>query len=113
MNIKNILFRFFAATVLLWAVACEKPETEGGETGPDDGSEAAVTEINGTDISADNNLIGLVSDSSTGKGIPGVVVSDGYSVVKTDANGVYQFESSRYATTMFISILVLACCLIA
>lgn len=104
MNIKNILFRFFAATALLWAVACEKPENEGdnsdlgGETG------APVTEINGTDISSDNNLIGLVSDASTGKGIAGVAVSDGFSVVKTDANGVYQFESSRYASNVFISL---------
>ena len=104
MNIKNILFRFFAATALLWAVACEKPESEGDNTVPGDENGAPVTEINGTDISSDNNVIGLVSDSSTGKGIPGVVVSDGYSVVKTDANGVYQFESSRYASTMFISI---------
>lgn len=104
MNIKNILFRFFAATALLWAVACEKPESEGDNTVPGGETDAPVTEINGTEISSDNNLIGLVSDSSTGKGIPGVVVSDGYSVVKTDANGVYQFESSRYATNVFISI---------
>ena len=104
MNIKNILFRSFAATALLWAVACEKPEAEGGNTVPGGENGAPVTEINGTDISSDNNVIGLVSDSSTGKGIPGVVVSDGYSVVKTDANGVYQFEASRYASTMFISI---------
>lgn len=104
MNIRNILFRSFAATALLWAVACEKPEAEGGNTVPGGENGAPVTEINGTDISSDNNVIGLVSDSSTGKGIPGVVVSDGYSVVKTDANGVYQFEASRYASTMFISI---------
>ena len=104
MNIKNILFRSFAATALLWAVACEKPETEGGNSDLGGETDAPVTEINGTDISPDNNLIGLVSDASTGKGITGVVVSDGFSVVKTDANGVYQFESSRYASNVFISI---------
>lgn len=107
MNIKNILFRTFAATALIWAVACEKPEMgnegNGGNGGGQD-TPAATDEINGTKILGGNNLIGLVSNSSTGKGIPGVVVSDGYTVVKTDANGVYQFAGSRYAKSVFISL---------
>ena len=106
MNIKNILFRTFAATALIWAVACEKPEMEGGNTG-NGGSEqpgAQITEINGTTILADNNLVGLVSDSSTGKGIAGVAVSDGYTVCKTDNNGVYQFKANRYARSVYISL---------
>ena len=104
MSVKHILFRFFAATALFWAVACEKQGPDSENQGPDDTTDGAVTEINGTSISDANNLIGLISDSSTGKGIPGVVVSDGYTVIKTDANGVYQFESNRYAKTVFISI---------
>lgn len=107
MNVKNVLFRLFAATALFWAVACEKPEQPGtGNTVPDDSGVVTPSdsEINGTTIIEGNNLIGLVSDSSTGKGIPGVAVSDGFYVVKTDANGVYQFKCSRYATTVFISI---------
>lgn len=104
MNIKNILFRTFAATALFWAVACEKPDQPGTDTpNPDNGGTVAPTEINGTTILETNNLVGLISDSSTGKGIPGVVVSDGYSVVQTDANGVYQFKGSRYAMSVFIS----------
>ena len=105
MKITNILFRLFAATALFWAVACEKPEPDGGITDPDkENTGAETSEINGTVISEGNNLIGLVSDSGTGKGIPGVAVSDGFTVVKTDENGVYQFEASRYAQTVFISI---------
>ena len=105
MKITNILFRLFAATALFWAVACEKPEPDSGTTDPDNGiTDTGTSEINGTKIQEGNNLIGLVSDSTSGKGIEGVVVSDGFSVVKTDGNGVYQFESSRYAQTVFISI---------
>ncbi len=50
--------------------------------------------INNSYIEPGNNMVGLIKDSSTGKGIPGVVVSDGYSTVATDANGVYQFAAS-------------------
>lgn len=103
MNIKNILFRTFAATALIWAVACEKPEMN-DENGGGDSPAVEINVINGTSIEEGNNLVGLVSDSSTGKGIEGIAVSDGYSVVKTDKNGVYQFESNRYARYVFISI---------
>ena len=106
MTFKNILFRTFLATALFWAVACEKPEPENGGTNPDnsDVEIPGTSEINGTAILEGNNLVGLISDSSTGKGIAGVAVSDGYSVVKTDNNGVYQFAGSRYAKTVFISL---------
>lgn len=107
MSVKHILFRFFAATALFWAVACEKPEQP--ENGSDDSGNSSVippadTEINGTTILDGNTLVGLVSDANTGKGISGVAVSDGYTVVKTDENGVYQFAGSRYAQTVFISL---------
>lgn len=107
MNIRNILFRTFAATALFWAVACEKPDQPGTSNTDPDGSGVVTpsdSEINGTTIIEGNNLIGLVSDSNSGKGIAGVAVSDGYSVVKTDINGVYQFKGSRYATAVFISL---------
>ena len=105
MNLKNILFRTFAATALFWAVACEKPEANNGnEDGVTDSGIPESGEINGTFIEEGNNAIGLVSDSNTGKGIPGVAVSDGFSVIKTDGNGVYQFKASKFAKTIFISI---------
>ena len=103
MNIKNILFWLFAGTALFCAVACEQAGVDDCG-GPNAGDDVVYTEINGTNLAEENTLVGLVSDSGTGKGIPGVVVSDGFSVVKTDANGVYQFPASRYAKTVFISI---------
>ena len=50
------------------------------------------TEINGTAILNSSDTAGLISNASTGAGIPGVAVSDGYQVVVTDANGVYQMQ---------------------
>lgn len=104
MKIKNILFWIFAATALFWAVACEKPDPNSANGDPNSGEDVTYTEINGTSLSEQNTLVGLVTDSSTGKGISGVVVSDGFSVTKTDANGVYQFPASRYAKTVFLSV---------
>ena len=49
-----------------------------------------------------NNVYGVVS--CDGKGIAGVVVSDGYEVVQTDADGVYQFRSDKYHGYVFISV---------
>ncbi len=70
--------------------------------GTDDGSDIpepnmvppVLTEdaINGTAILGSSDVAGLIKDSSTGLGIPGVAVSDGYSFVVTDANGVYQMQ---------------------
>lgn len=39
-----------------------------------------------------------------GRGVPGVVVSDGYEVVCTDSNGVYQMASKKKCGYVFISI---------
>lgn len=59
--------------------------------------------INGTALIEGNDLVGLVFDSTTGKGIAGVVVSDGYDCVATDANGVYQFKSNSLSRVVYIS----------
>lgn len=47
---------------------------------------------------------GKVTDSSTGQGIPGVVVSDGYNCVKTDASGAYSLEARAVARTVQITV---------
>ncbi len=59
--------------------------------------------INGTELVEGNDLVGLISDKSTGKGIPGVIVSDGYDCVATDANGVYQFKSNSLTRIIYYS----------
>ena len=59
--------------------------------------------INGTAILSTNNTAGLISDASTGQGIPGVAVSDGYHVVVTDANGVYQMQRDTRCRKIYYS----------
>lgn len=57
-----------------------------------------IAEINGTVIHSGYTIAGLVTDN-TGKALPGIHVSDGYDIVVTDGNGVYQIranELSRY-----------------
>ena len=46
-----------------------------------------------TPIEEGNNLYGVVTDPS-GAPVEGIVVSDGFSCVSTDANGVYQMPQS-------------------
>lgn len=59
--------------------------------------------LNGTELNEDMNLRGLITDNS-GNPVPGVAVSDGYDVVITDENGVYQFAAHQDARLLSISI---------
>ena len=77
-----------------------KPDPQPDPTPDPDPSKPS---INGTELIEGNDLVGLVYDGSTAKGIPGVVVSDGYDCVATDANGVYQFKSNSLTRVVFIS----------
>lgn len=74
-------------------------------TPPDPGPEPQddTKKLNGTELIDGNDLVGLVYDVSTGKGIPGVTVTDGYDCVATDANGVYQFKSNKLTRVVYIS----------
>ena len=89
--------RLIAILLCLTAVfACKK--TEQPHVQPH------TTGLNGTPLVSGNNLIGIISDAKTGKGIPGVVVSDGYDCVTTDRNGVYQFKSNSRSRIVYYSI---------
>ena len=80
-----------AATLML---ACSNDKSGGR-----DGGDGIETEVNGTQLDGNTTLYGLVTDTS-GNPVPGVVVSDGYGCVETDANGVYQME--RYKKARFV-----------
>jgi len=60
--------------------------------------------INGTRTSLSNNLVGLVKDSRTGKGIAGVPVTDGYTFTVTDKNGVYQFTADEKCRNVYYTL---------
>lgn len=66
--------------------------------------EPSFDTINGTAIDANNTRVGLITDASTGAGIPGVPVTDGYSYTHTDAHGVYQFVAHANARCVYISL---------
>ena len=91
MKTKIMLLCCMAATLML---ACSNDKSGGH-----DGDEGVETEVNGTQLDGNTTLYGLVTDTS-GNPIPGVVVSDGYGCVTTDANGVYQME--RYKKARFV-----------
>lgn len=54
-------------------------------------------------IQPTSNLWGVIRDSE-GNPIPGVVVSDGYSCVRTDINGTYQMAANAAARTVNVTI---------
>lgn len=61
-------------------------------------------ELNGTPIQAGNNLIGIISNASTGEFLEGIPVTDGFHYVTTDSNGVYQMKADARASTVCYSL---------
>lgn len=99
---KNIYKIFFTAAIMIIMAACGGKSNTTPDT-PDNPDKPSNTEINGTTIAAGNNIIGLITDSSTGKGIAGVPVTDGFTYTVTDANGVYQMVANRYCRKVYYS----------
>ena len=66
--------------------------------------EADLSIINGTIISEESTHYGLVADASTGEGLSGVPVTDGYGYTLTDENGVYQFVANELCRAVYLSI---------
>ena len=60
--------------------------------------------INGTVIDESSTLYGVVRDNSTGKPLAGVPMTDGFTYVTTDANGVYQMKAHEQARCVYPSI---------
>ena len=62
------------------------------------------SEIAGTPILASSTAAGQITNAATGKGIPGIPVTDGYKYVQTDANGVYQMAANSKCRYIYISL---------
>lgn len=60
--------------------------------------------INGTVIDGNSTLYGVVRDNTTGKPLAGVPMTDGFTYVTTDANGVYQMVAHENARCVYPSI---------
>ena len=93
---------FTLLALLAWS--CDPkvdPDDPGSGDNPDD---TRVDVINGTQIQDGMNAVGLVSDATSGKGLAGIPVTDGYSYVLTDENGVYQMAANRYTRNVYLSV---------
>lgn len=83
--------------IIALLLSCSKEPSPGGTPSNDNS-------INGTELAEGINACGLIKDSSTGQGIPGVPVTDGYSYTVTDKNGVYQMVANRYCRNIYYSL---------
>ena len=72
------------------------------EDGKDNDAEDIT--LNGTMISDATTLYGIITDKQSGQAIENVVVSDGFSCVKSDKNGVYQIVRHDKSTMVYLSI---------
>ena len=98
---KSYLTVLFFAAALFAGAACEPIDPNDPNKGGKQNQR--LTELNGTAISEDANMIGIVKDSS-GNPLAGIPVTDGYTYVVTDENGVYQIAGSRYARKAYLSV---------
>lgn len=103
-RIKSLVSAFFLSFFLFSCVGPVDPTPGGPGDKPDPGKQTEdISVINGTEIQTGMNLVGLISDAKTGKGIAGVPVTDGYKYVLTDANGVYQLKGNRFSKNVYYS----------
>ena len=72
------------------------------EDGKDNDTEDIT--LNGTTISDATTLYGIITDKQSGQAIENVVVSDGFSCVKSDKNGVYQIVRHDNSTMVYLSV---------
>ena len=84
----------------------EQDKEDNKDDGKDDGKEETPQQIvvNGTTLADSTTLYGVVTNTQTGKGIKGIVVSDGFNCVTTDDNGVYQIVRNENCEMVNISI---------
>lgn len=68
------------------------------------GAKTKSASINGTKIQPSATLVGLITDTSSGKPVCGVPVTDGYTFTLTDANGVYQLVADDSARLVYYSL---------
>ena len=60
--------------------------------------------VNGTVINENSTLYGVVRDNATGRPLSGIPMTDGFTYVTTDANGVYQMVANEKARCVYPSV---------
>lgn len=87
------LYYLFLAVALLCGAACSSSDPEGEEPKPSTTTPSTP--------SNETILVGQITDASTGKGIAGVPVTDGYTFTTTDASGNYRLVANRYCRNVY------------
>lgn len=100
---KKILNIIGVAVLLAGFCACEKDDAPKGATTDQVLETLEGTSINGTKLEDGVDLAGVIKDDS-GHGIAGIAVTDGYTFVKTDANGVYQMKRNELSRKVYYTV---------
>ena len=79
----------------------DKDNEKEPETDPNGEWDKPQEVVNGTTLDPLSTLCGVVTDATSGAPIQGIVVSDGFTCVQTDENGVYQIAGDKNATMVF------------
>lgn len=97
---------FICVSLLAAALAgCSKDETAPvGDSKTPVLAELTETSINGTALKDGVDIAGVIKDKDSGKGIAGISVTDGYTFVKTDANGVYQMQRNSLSRNVYFTV---------
>ena len=100
----RLLSTILFSSIIAFAVSCTHPTPDNPGEGGGSEDELPVDAINGTTIADGMNACGIVKDAVTGAGIPDIPITDGYTYVTTDANGVYQMKANRYTRNIYMSV---------
>ncbi|MBP3644344.1 MAG: calcineurin-like phosphoesterase C-terminal domain-containing protein [Alistipes sp.] len=111
------LFLMLLLAFAITATSCEKglplppkpdqeQETEDDKKEDEEGKwdDTDDVVVNGTVLDESTTLYGVVKDKQSGEGIEGVVVSDGFTCVQTDKNGVYQLVRDEHSDMVYLSV---------
>ena len=79
-------YYLFLTVALLGGAACSSSDYDDSDPTPPEGETV---------------LVGQISDATTGKGIAGVPVTDGYTFTTTDADGNYRLVANRYCRNVY------------
>lgn len=79
-------YYLFLTVALLGGAACSSSDPDDSDPTPPEGETV---------------LVGQISDATTGKGIAGVPVTDGYTFTTTDADGNYRLVANRYCRNVY------------
>ena len=79
-------YYLFLTVALLGGAACSSSDSDDSDPTPPEGETV---------------LVGQISDATTGKGIAGVPVTDGYTFTTTDADGNYRLVANRYCRNVY------------